>query len=76
MRRLSFAEEPLQKKQGVWSENEVKALVEFVLLYSNTVVWPTHKELEFWESAAEFVKNRVKSTSLRSGKSIVYMVCH
>lgn len=43
----------------MWSEAEVKALVEFVLFHSYNR-WP-HKLNEFRDKAGAFVKNRAKS---------------
>jgi len=55
-------------KKG-WSDSEVKALVEFVLFYTNGETWPSHKHSAFWKSASEFVKNRGGMTNVyRSGK--------
>ena len=45
---------------GNWSAEEVKALVEFVLFHGNPVhKWLTHKQDDFWASAARFMQTWV-----------------
>jgi len=48
-----------------WSEEEVKALAEFVLFHTPGDMWPSHKQGAFWESAGEFVEQRVESSVVR-----------
>ena len=55
-------------KQEKWSDDELRALVEFVLFYSDGITWPSHKREEFWNSASEFVLTRAASGVCRSGK--------
>ena len=50
-----------------WTNDELKALTEFILFHTSGESWPTHKQEAFWESAAEFLQQRV-GTVLRSGK--------
>ena len=53
-----------------WSEEEVKALAEFILFHTPGDNWPSHKQEAFWLSASKFVKHRVKSSAVcRSGMS-------
>ena len=53
-----------------WSEAEVKALVEFILFHCNGDKWPTHHQMEFWNSAACFIQTRAKTSHKISG---IYM---
>lgn len=53
---------------GVWSEEEIKALVEFILLMSSGKKWPTHKRVDFWEGAGQFIQRRVKTRHYRTCK--------
>ena len=41
-----------------WSDSELKALTDFVLFHTSGESWPSHKQVAFWKSAGEFVKNR------------------
>ena len=51
-----------------WSDEENKALVEFVLFHCDPAVWPSHsKTSKFWKDAADFVHQRSKTTVKRSG---------
>lgn len=73
VRRLTFADQEDRDRAdyNTWSEDEVKALVEFVLFHSNTKAWPSHNHQSFWSNAAVYVKHRSSSTCKRSGKSFV-----
>lgn len=64
-RRCLFVQDKGEKSEP-WSEDELKALVEFVLFNSES--WPTHKQYEFWNKAADFVRNRASTGHTRSGK--------
>ena len=55
-------------KKEPWVEAELKALVEFVLFYSQGDRWPTHKQDSFWIKAADFVKSRAGTKFLRTGR--------
>lgn len=56
----------------VWSEAEIKALVEFIVIRcGEESKWPTHHGKEFWKSAASFISTSAKSTCQRSGKFII-----
>ena len=50
-----------------WSDLECSALVEFVIHKKGGHSWPFGKETQFWDSAAEYVKQRTESEILRSG---------
>ena len=69
--RLTYKDESNKqlKSKVEWSNSELKALTEFVLFHTTGETWPSHKQVAFWKSAGEFVKNRggVDST-YRSGK--------
>ena len=39
-----------------WCDDEMKALIEFVLLYSSGEKWPSHKQAVLSNSAGQFVK--------------------
>ena len=49
-----------------WSSAESKALVEFVLFHCTGELWPTHKQMGFWETASTFVASRSDSIACRS----------
>ena len=50
-----------------WSNNETKALLEFVLFHGTD--WPVTKDPAFWDSASKFIRDRVNDQPLvRSGK--------
>ena len=62
-KKLSFGEEVVGSVPPVsvphsWSEEEEKALVEFVVLSTNGKSWPATKSERFWDSAATFVSQR------------------
>ena len=50
-----------------WSTEEVKALVEFILLNSTGNTWPAIKNMRYWDAAAEFVFHRADSSLKRTG---------
>lgn len=54
--------------QDVWTESELKALVEFVLFHGTGDHWPTHKQKLYWKNAAEFVKKQTAACHVRSRK--------
>ena len=56
------------ESRGVnWSNAELQALVEFILLHGTGNHWPTHHRMDYWSSAASFVKTRSNAKPLRSG---------
>ena len=62
-KKLSFDEEvvgsvPPMSVPGSWSEEEEKALVEFIMLSTDGKSWPATKSERFWNSAADFVSQR------------------
>ena len=51
-----------------WSEEENKALVEFMLFHSDPSVWPSHsKKSKFWQEAALFIQKRTNTVFQRTG---------
>jgi len=51
-----------------WTEEELKALAEFVLFHTPGESWPAHKNEEFWISASDFIKHRANTPGIdRSG---------
>ena len=45
----------------VWSDEENKALIEFMLFHCDPAVWPSHKKAsKFWSDAANFVLNKAE----------------
>ena len=82
-KRLLFAEAESQggPKQptciDTWSDEENKALVEFVLFHAQEGRWPTFpKSSKFWAEVAEYVQKRGGSDSreLVSGLELRYLV--
>ena len=70
-KRLSFDEAVLSTCSTVdsgWKREELRALVEFVVLHSDGDMWPHTKKGDFWKSAAEFVAERGSDTT-RTGKT-------
>ena len=63
-RRLFTTEKP---RDEFWSQEEVKALVEFVLFHGQGKTWPCHKREVFWKAAGSFVQVRSKSVRERTG---------
>ena len=63
-----YAEDNVKEK---WCDNEVKALIEFVLFHSSGEKWPSHKQAVFWNSAGQFVKERSGSSLSRSGMFLI-----
>lgn len=52
-----------------WTNEENRALVEFVLFYSNPNTWPKFsKRHKFWKELADFVQPRARTLTKRSGK--------
>ena len=48
------------------SEEEVKALAEFILFHTPGDKWPSHKQGIFWTSVSKFIEHRVKLSALRT----------
>ena len=63
-----------------WSTEEVKALVEFILLNSRSIgdcdTWPATKNIEYWDAAAEFVFHRVDNSLKRTGMHDINVCLH
>ena len=82
-RRLLFHQplpvyQAIQKSREKWSDTEIEALVESVMLHSAGDSWPTHKQDSFWSSAGELLHMRTNSSMCRTGKNFrrkVHGVC-
>jgi len=70
-RRLTYKNVNVKEK---WCNDELKALVEFILFHSSGELWPSHKQEVFWNSTGEFVKERSGSSQCRSGM-LLYNIC-
>ena len=57
-----------------WSNAELRALVEILLLHGVGESWPTHHTMQVWEAAAAFVKARTGTTFARAGKTAFYII--
>ena len=51
-----------------WSSDEIRALVEFVLLHGVEDKWPLQQNPVFWNEAAKFICMRTGLTQVRSGR--------
>ena len=58
-----------------WCNNELKALVKFILFHSSGEKWPCHKQTAFWNSAGAFVKERSGSSHCGSGLQCISCIC-
>ncbi len=67
---LATEEQP-RISRGTWTDEETKALLEFLLLNRPEGTWTATKNEAFWSSAAEFVQQRGKGSVRRSGKPSV-----
>lgn len=50
-----------------WSEDEVKQLITFLLLYTDGSAWTLHKNVAFWKAAGEFLQQCLGTVHCRSG---------
>lgn len=64
-RRLVIA--PAAPEPRGWSEDELKALVEFILLNSKGNAWPTHHIKKVWDAAGSCIKMKVATAHQQSG---------
>ena len=56
-RQLSYLERTLPKREVVvWSVEEQVSLVKFILLWGMEVKWPSSKDVQFWNAAANFIQ--------------------
>ena len=63
---LSFRSEYSEQLSKPWMEEEVKALVNYLRCRGKDT-WPTSKNKEFWDSAANFILNCTSSSHKRTG---------
>lgn len=68
-RQLQYGEGTISPSTAMpaWTDHEFGALVQFVLLYGSERAWPAHKNMRFWNGAAEFIQVRCETSYLRSG---------
>ena len=68
-RTLATSSEVVERKKHIrWSQSELRALVEFVLLHCESNSWPAHMNMEMWEAAGQFIKTRTGKEIVRSRK--------
>ena len=60
------------KRSSSWSQEEIKALLQFVLLHSDGLSWPTHHNMAIWNAAGSFIKMKLGTEHCRSGEEISY----
>jgi len=65
-----------KKTKEKWTDAELKALTEFVLLHGEGDAWPAHKQDEFWRRASEFVQTRSGQTTCRTGMGYMYILLY
>ena len=65
--RVLFAEQVKEKISTKWSDQEVYALILFMMFHTDGQTWVTHKQSKFWEDAAKFVQQHSKSANCRTG---------
>lgn len=63
-RTLFYAEKQEKLK---WTDNEVYALILFVMLCTDGKQWPVHKDTKFWSDAGIFVQQHSGSSHCRTG---------
>ena len=68
--RMQLTYESDESRSINWSNDELKALVEFILFNGKGDVWPTHHRMDFWSSAAGFIKMRSNTSNQRSSNYI------
>ena len=64
------------QRPSSWSDEESKALLEFLLFHRPSDKWPSTKNQQFWGSAAEFVELRGRGKMRRSGKCYTVLCTH
>ena len=58
-----------RESKDKWTDDELKALTEFVLFHTSGESWPARKLEDFWKSAGEFIHQRLGLSTLpRSGR--------
>ena len=65
-KKLFEATKPVQSPE--WTQEELKQLVEFMLLYTDGKTWAQHKDMRFWGAAGEFIQRCLQTLYCRSGK--------
>ena len=67
--------DPVNNITEKWCDDEIKALIEFVLFHSSGKKWPSPKQAVFWNSAGQFVKERSGISFCRSGMLLYINLC-
>jgi len=57
-KKLFEATKPVQSPE--WTQ-ELKQLVEFMLLYTDGKTWAQHKDMRFWGAAGEFIQQSLQT---------------
>ena len=52
-----------------WSDDEVKALVNYILCRGYVNKWPFTADPQFWETAADFVYKTAEPSAKRTGEN-------
>ena len=61
---------------AMWSEDEIKALVEAVLLNCRGDYWPAYQRMAIWDSVTSFVRMRAAAPHQRSGQCTFLFVLY
>ena len=64
-RRTLFYAEKQEKLK--WTDDEVYALILFMMLYTDGKQWAVHKDTKFWNDAGIFVQQHSGSSHCRTG---------
>ena len=51
-----------------WVEEEVKCLIDFLLLYTDGKSWVSHKDAAIWNLAGIYIQQQAQMPYCRSGK--------
>jgi hypothetical protein len=51
-----------------WTKEEVKCLIDFLLLHTDGKSWVAHKDTAFWDEAGIFIQQQATMPYRRSGK--------
>ena len=58
----STKEQPLN-----WSDEELRLLTSFLMLYTDGKAWVAHKDSRFWDRAGQFIQQQLHTAHCRSG---------
>jgi hypothetical protein len=57
----------LSEGAGNWGQEEVKALVMFILFHCKDDSWPAHRRMDVWNEAGKFIQMKTGNAHQRSG---------